>query len=298
MAACYVCSCCISFGVWGWLSVQMGLPKKKKKICLQYRRRRLDPWVRKIPWRKRWQPTPVFLPGKSHGQRSLVATVHRVSQGKTWLSMHASHLVCSDDQINTIPISLSKDVQKSFLEILGAPYHVLTHKNFEFVEFSLVGRADGLLRSEAHLWLWVDIFCVDIVHLLEILLLLLFSLLSPMHFLLLLRGSGISFVDKRRKNNDSFGFAERPRSFVPREIRKFIKWAPAEVLKRGRKCLSFIFIHEALEGDRKGDWRLGDQAASQTVGLRRHLQSCEPGCLRWCAYWAAPGWLLWRAVHY
>ena len=32
---------------------------------------RLDPWVRKIPWRKALQPTPVLLPGKSHGQRSL-----------------------------------------------------------------------------------------------------------------------------------------------------------------------------------------------------------------------------------
>ena len=30
-----------------------------------------DPWVRKIPWRRKWQPTPVFLPGKSHGQRNL-----------------------------------------------------------------------------------------------------------------------------------------------------------------------------------------------------------------------------------
>ena len=28
-------------------------------------------WVRKIPWRRAWQPTPVFLPGESHGQRSL-----------------------------------------------------------------------------------------------------------------------------------------------------------------------------------------------------------------------------------
>ena len=36
------------------------------------RRHRFDPWVRKIPWRRKWQPTPVFLPGKSHGQRSLV----------------------------------------------------------------------------------------------------------------------------------------------------------------------------------------------------------------------------------
>ena len=31
-----------------------------------------DPWARKIPWRREWQPTPVFWPGKSHGQRSLV----------------------------------------------------------------------------------------------------------------------------------------------------------------------------------------------------------------------------------
>jgi len=30
-----------------------------------------DPWVRKIPWRRPWQPTPVFLPGQFHGQRSL-----------------------------------------------------------------------------------------------------------------------------------------------------------------------------------------------------------------------------------
>ena len=31
-----------------------------------------NPWVRKIPWRRKWQPTPVFLPGESHGRRSLV----------------------------------------------------------------------------------------------------------------------------------------------------------------------------------------------------------------------------------
>ena len=31
-----------------------------------------DIWVGKIPWRTAWQPTPVFLPGESHGQRSLV----------------------------------------------------------------------------------------------------------------------------------------------------------------------------------------------------------------------------------
>ena len=43
-----------------------------KIICLQYRRPRFDPWVRKIPWRRKWQPTPVLLPGKSHGWRILL----------------------------------------------------------------------------------------------------------------------------------------------------------------------------------------------------------------------------------
>ena len=35
------------------------------------KRCRFDPWVRKIPWRRKWQPTSVFFPGESHGQRSL-----------------------------------------------------------------------------------------------------------------------------------------------------------------------------------------------------------------------------------
>ena len=39
--------------------------------CRRCRGHGFDPWVRKIPWRRKWQPTPIFLPGKSHGQRSL-----------------------------------------------------------------------------------------------------------------------------------------------------------------------------------------------------------------------------------
>ena len=37
-----------------------------------YRRCGFNPWVRKIPWKRKWKPTPVFLSGKSHGQKSLV----------------------------------------------------------------------------------------------------------------------------------------------------------------------------------------------------------------------------------
>ena len=36
------------------------------------RRHRFNPWVRKIPWKREWQPIPVFLPGESHEQRSLM----------------------------------------------------------------------------------------------------------------------------------------------------------------------------------------------------------------------------------
>ena len=42
-----------------------------KKIFLQCRRLKFDPWVRKIPWRRCWLPTPLFLPGEFSGQRSL-----------------------------------------------------------------------------------------------------------------------------------------------------------------------------------------------------------------------------------
>ena len=38
-------------------------------LDLQFRRPGFDPWVRKIPWRREWQPTPLFLPGEFHGQR-------------------------------------------------------------------------------------------------------------------------------------------------------------------------------------------------------------------------------------
>ena len=42
-----------------------------KEPSCQYRRRGFDPLIRKIPWRRNWQPTPVFLLEESHGQRSL-----------------------------------------------------------------------------------------------------------------------------------------------------------------------------------------------------------------------------------
>ena len=57
--------------------------------CRRPKRCGFDPWVRKIPWRKAWQLTPGFLPGESHGERSLVGYSpwgHKVSDTTERLS--------------------------------------------------------------------------------------------------------------------------------------------------------------------------------------------------------------------
>ena len=60
-----------SLWVWGPPNPAWGFPGgsavKNLPAC---RRRGFDPWVRKVPWRGKWQPTPLFLLGKSNGQRS------------------------------------------------------------------------------------------------------------------------------------------------------------------------------------------------------------------------------------
>ena len=61
-------------------------------LCRRHKRHRFNPWVGKTPWRREWQLTPVFLPGESHGQRSLAATVHVVARVRhSWAHtrMHA-----------------------------------------------------------------------------------------------------------------------------------------------------------------------------------------------------------------
>ena len=54
----------------------MGFPggaggKGSARQCRRHRKPGFHPWVGKIPWSRKWHPTPVFLPGKAHGQRSL-----------------------------------------------------------------------------------------------------------------------------------------------------------------------------------------------------------------------------------
>ena len=57
-----------------WASQVAPVVKKPTCHCKRHKRHGSDPWVRKIPWRREWQPTPVFLAGESHGQRSLAGS--------------------------------------------------------------------------------------------------------------------------------------------------------------------------------------------------------------------------------
>ena len=58
----------------GSISYRHAFPggSESKSVCLQLRRPGFNPWIGKIPWRRKWQPSPVLLPWKSHGRRSLV----------------------------------------------------------------------------------------------------------------------------------------------------------------------------------------------------------------------------------
>ena len=67
-------------------TITASLQLSQLRICLQHRRPRFDSWVGKIPWRRKWQSTPVFLPGESYGQRSLVGYSPRGHKSQTRLS--------------------------------------------------------------------------------------------------------------------------------------------------------------------------------------------------------------------
>ena len=71
----------------------------KESACQHRRCRRWGvlpfPRVGKIPWSRKWQPTPVFVSGKFHGQRSLVVYSPWVTKSQTQLSIHTQLLLCN-----------------------------------------------------------------------------------------------------------------------------------------------------------------------------------------------------------
>ena len=93
---------------------------RQSRICLQCGRPVLDPRVGKIPWRRERLPTPVFLPGESHGQRSLAGyspqgrkesdTTERLTfpSSLTWLCFSSLGVPTSQDKRNYRLVSTSR----------------------------------------------------------------------------------------------------------------------------------------------------------------------------------------------
>ena len=68
-----------------------------KESACQCKRHRFNPWVRKIPWRRAWQPTPIFLPGEPHGHRSLAGFSPRGPRvWPNWATTTSSEKACTN----------------------------------------------------------------------------------------------------------------------------------------------------------------------------------------------------------
>ena len=128
-----------------------------KQPSYQCRRCGFNPWVGKIPWRRKWQPPPVFLPGESHGQRSLEGYSpwghkesdtaerlnHRHHRGHLWRGFEYKvwPLICVFCKLKTlIPRSHMSDPARPLLvpnqtrkQTVGGPWQLWTFLH-EFLE--------------------------------------------------------------------------------------------------------------------------------------------------------------------
>ena len=141
-----------------------GLPRwlSGKAPACQFKRHRIlefDPWVEKIPWRREWQPTREFLPGKSCGQRTLAGSPwsHKESDKTEWLSMHTpSYTICMcHTAVGSTPCS----------QTLLLPQHINIH--LIWAHFYAVGTQleTDILNEDANILafsLLVDVFIASI----------------------------------------------------------------------------------------------------------------------------------------
>ena len=99
--------------------------------CRRHKRFGFSPWVRKIPWKRAWQPTPVFLPGESHGQRSLVGYCpwsHKeldTAEATQYISMHITLQICCRSWNKKLKQQITLNFY--FSNFLTSPLHNYPH---------------------------------------------------------------------------------------------------------------------------------------------------------------------------
>ena len=115
----------------GFLSGTSG--KQPAYQCRGHKRCGFDPWVRKIPWRRAWQPTPVFLPGEPHGRGTWWDVVHRVTESWTRLKLLSTHAH-----------------MRVLVIVNSARMTTVVHVSFQTMVFSVYVSRSGISGSYGH----------------------------------------------------------------------------------------------------------------------------------------------------
>ena len=115
-----------------------------KELTCQCNRHGFDPWVRKIPWRRKWQPTPVFFPGKFHGQRSLAGY-------SPWGQKRVGHNLATKQQQPKVDYMVKK---------FKAYKAVFNENHFRYQHFPFKCRTSHSYYDMVHniLWLYHHLF--------------------------------------------------------------------------------------------------------------------------------------------
>ena len=113
---------------------------------------KFEPWIGQIPWRRKWQPTPVFLPGKFHGQRNLVGSSpwgHRVQHD--W----AAEQLCTHTYIYTQKSEFTKcKLRKWFLFVAQSCKHATVRRRAFLAKGrrAVEGKVEAFLSCICPLW--------------------------------------------------------------------------------------------------------------------------------------------------
>ena len=109
--------------------------------CRRYKRRRFDPWVRKISWSRKSQPTPIFLPGKFMDRGAWWATIHGVTRSQTQMRERAPTQMppYSGLLLPSYPLSVTRFI---FPKLTRAYYHFISPKHV-YVSLNLLNKVRG-----------------------------------------------------------------------------------------------------------------------------------------------------------
>jgi len=132
-----------------------------KASCLQCGRPGFNPWIRKIPWRRKWQPTPALLPGKSHGQRSVVGyssrgrkesdTTERLPFHFHFLKNALTRLTPDKTQKAHWHIQITKHIKGKLIMPYGILHSPLSDSGFTYRTTTITTNVAWLLHAWKHL---------------------------------------------------------------------------------------------------------------------------------------------------